>query len=66
MEGNPLLAERHAKVIDLELRIKNMMTESMHSPQTMDKVVTHCEKIMKAADEHKAGLAVLEYEMEQL
>ena len=64
IEQNPLLAEGHAKVIDLELRIKNMMTESINNPQTMDQILCCVDKVLKMMDEHKAGLEILEYEVE--
>ena len=65
VENNPILAERHAKVLQLENHLKRMAPPQPSDDVLMNKVLEHVEQVMRALEEHKTNLAFLECEMSQ-
>ena len=65
VENNPILAERHAKVLQLENQLKRLAAPQPAEDGLMSKVLEHVEQVMRALEEHKTNLAFLECEMAQ-
>ena len=67
VENNPILAERHAKVLQLENHLKRLVPPPTQPADDvlMNKVLEHVEQVMRALEEHKTNLAFLECEMAQ-
>ena len=61
VDNNPNLAERHARVLQLENQLKGQT--SKQADTVMSKVLELVEQVMRALEEHKTNLAFLECEV---
>ena len=64
VDNNPNLAERHARVHQLENQLKHQMSQSSDSA-AMNKIIELSEEVMRALEDHKTNLAFLECEVAQ-
>ena len=65
VENNPILAERHAKVLQLESYLNKNASNQSGDGTLMNKVLELVEQVMRALEEHKTNIAFLECELSQ-
>jgi len=62
VQVNPQLAERHAKVAELESSLKDALPSPFHGK--LDQVITMLEKVIASHERTKTELAILQLEVE--
>ena len=63
VEANPLLAERHAKVVQLESLLKKSAPSPLQN--SLDSILNYLETAIKTTDSHRDEIAMLEFEVVQ-
>ena len=63
MENNPLLSEKHARVLFLEEKLRKQ--EESKKETCLNHILDHVDSVLKAIEEHKTDLACLEFEWKE-
>ena len=65
IENNPLLSEKHARVLHLEEKLRSSNKDGAPSETCLSQILEHVNLVLKVIEEHKTNLAFLECELQQ-
>ena len=66
VESNPILAERHARVLQLENQLKLAKGGAERDNQTIDAVLRLSEQVLRSLEDYKINISFLEAELSDI